>query len=112
MPTPRLKFPPGAQFASVAAACLEHGCMSTRSFADAAMTLGLIGSTASIGSFCPFRGNELAGLATLTRAPVALADTAAPVAWAAGNPADSAHTMLPAATSTSNRLLLCAFIVS
>src|SRR5437899_2779596 len=74
MPTPRLKFPPGAQFASVAAACLEHGCMSTRSFADAAMTLGLIGSTASIGSFCPFRGNELAGLATLTRAPVALAD--------------------------------------
>src|SRR5207249_6933417 len=71
-PTPRLKVPSGYEQApAVVEACFEHGCMSTRSFDPAARTLGLVGSTASEGSFWAFCMCWSTGLATVTNASVA-----------------------------------------
>src|SRR5215471_3113735 len=70
---------------------------------------GEVGSTASAGSFWPFRAATFGGLPTLTRAP-APAWGGGAAAWAAGTTAASAHTMLPAAGSTSSRHFLRTFI--
>src|SRR5262249_13630050 len=82
-----------------------QGCVSTRSFPPAARMFGAVGSTASAGSFWPFRAATFGGLPTLTRAPVP-PGAAGPAAWAAGNAVDSAQTRLPAAASTRNRRFL------
>src|SRR5207253_2996824 len=70
---------------------------------------GEVGSTASAGSFWPFRAATFGGLPTLTRAPVPAWGGGA-AAWAAGTTAASAHTMLPAAGSTRSRHFLRTFI--
>src|SRR5262249_7396654 len=66
----------------------------------------------SAGSFWAFRTAIFVGLPTETRAPVAAGDAwdACPAAWAAGSPADSASTTLPAAAPTRKRHFLPMFI--
>src|SRR6266511_921101 len=67
-PTPRLNVPSGNEHApAVVDAALEHGCMSTRSLAPEASTVGREASTANEGSFWVFCGCRPVGLPTLTK---------------------------------------------
>src|SRR3954451_15150409 len=68
-----------------------QGPSSISSFDPAARTLGLVGSTATVGSFCLFCGNGLGGLPVLTNASAA--------AWATAGAAPKASTT----RATTNR---------
>src|SRR3954452_14671021 len=68
-----------------------HGPSSISSFEPAARTVGLVGSTATVGSFCLFCGNGLGGLPVLTSASTA--------AWATAGAAP----MASATRATTNR---------